>query len=383
MNKILLVDDEKNVLEAYERVLGEKFEVITADSGSEAAEIISNDKTIKVIVTDFKMPKMNGVELLTKVRSISPDTIQIMLTGQAEMDSIIDLINKGKIFRFLTKPCLAEDLILNINDAVRMHELISAERELLGKTLGGSIRVLTDLLALTKPQAFIKTQKIRILTKSIYSDLDIEHKWQIEIATTLSQIGCVTIPDDILKKIYKGFTLSEAENAMFFSHPSIGANMIKNIPRMEIVADIIQYQEKKYDGSGYPEDDVKGNDIPAGSRILKIALDYDKAVSGGRDNEKVLQEMSKKSGIYDPFFFTVAEKKFLQIEKTKKNFVNRDLSSKNLEAGMYLNEDLMSAAGAMLSTKNQILTPALITTIRNYVKNGQLKDMIRVIVVME
>ncbi|PKL15836.1 MAG: hypothetical protein CVV49_19365, partial [Spirochaetae bacterium HGW-Spirochaetae-5] len=295
MNRILLVDDEKNVLEAYKRNLSDEFDLEVADSGAAALELFSKDKPFHVIVSDFKMPKMNGVELLEKVRNISPETIQIMLTGQADMEAIINLINKGKIFRFLTKPCSTEDLLLTIKDAVRQYELVSAEKELLGKTLGGSIKVLADLLALAKPQAFTKTQKVRKLARLIYTDLDIDHKWQIEIAATLSQIGCVTIPDDILKKVYKGLILSDAENVMFSSHPSIGADMIKSIPRMDKVADIIRYQEKNYDGGGFPSDNIRENEIPAGSRILKIALDYDKAITGGVESSKVLSEMGRKS----------------------------------------------------------------------------------------
>ncbi|HNX22561.1 MAG TPA: response regulator [Spirochaetota bacterium] len=383
MNKILFVDDEKNILEAYKRNLSDEFEIAVADSGAEALEIISNDKSFRVIVSDFKMPKMNGVELLGKVRQVAPDTVQIMLTGQAEMDAIINLINKGKIFRFLTKPCSPEDLVSNIKDAVRQYELVSAERELLGKTLGGSIKVLTDLLALAKPLTFNKTQKIRTLAKLIYNDLDMSSKWQIEIAATLSQIGCVTIPDEILKKVYKGLILSEEENKMFSSHPSIGADMIESIPRMDKVAEIIRYQEKRYDGSGFPSDNIKEDKIPAGSRILKIALDYDKAVTGGLESEKALAEMSRKPGRYDPFFLSIAEKKFFQIEKPKKFYVNKEVSVKNLEVGMILDEDLNTAAGAMLSTKKQVLTPALISAIRNYVKNGQLKDTIKVVITMK
>jgi len=383
MIRILFVDDEKNVLEAYKRNLADDFDVVVADSGAAALELLDKKNPFHVVVSDYKMPKMNGVELLEKVRNMAPETIQIMLTGQAEMEAIINLINQGKIFRFLTKPCSTEDLISNIKDAARQYELVSAEKELLGKTLGGSIKVLADLLALAKPQAFTKTQRIRKLARYIYNDLDIDNKWQIEIASTLSQIGCVTIPDDILKKVYKGLILSETENMMFSSHPSIGADMIKGIPRMDKVAEIIRYQEKNYDGGGFPSDSIKENEIPQGARILKIALDYDKAIAGGVESGKVLTEMSRKSGIYDPFFLAIAEKKFFAIEKTKNTYVNKEISSKNLEVGMFLNEDLISASGAMLSTKNQPITSALISTIRNYVKNGQLKDAIKVVITMK
>ena len=380
MSRILFVDDETNILDAYRRSFYSRYEFMMTDSGAAALELIKKTEPFQVIVSDYKMPGMNGVELLEKVRKLSPDTIQIMLTGQAEMQAVIDLINKGKIFRFLTKPCTSDDMAVNIDDAIRQYELITAERELLGKTLGGSLKVLTDLLALSKPQAFTKTQRIRQLARSIYNELNLDSKWQIEIASTLSQIGCVTIPDDILKKVYKGLVLSEDENLMFSTHPSIGADMIKHIPRMDEVAEIIRYQEKKYDGSGFPEDDVKEDMIPAGSRILKIALDYDKAISGGEDGETVLSVLAKKTGVYDPELLAIAEKKFLKSDIVKNSFVNRELTPDSLKEGMYLAEDLISAAGVPIGNKNQKITNVLIATIKNYSLNNELKDKIKVIV---
>ena len=236
MKKILLVDDEKNILEAYMRNMTGEFEVLTAESGEAALEIFKKGIQVPVIVSDYKMPQMNGVELLEKVKEISPETVQIMLTGQAEMNAVINLINKTKIFRFLTKPCSHDDLISHIKDGLRQHQLITAEKELLGKTLGGSIKVLIDLLALAKPQAFTKAKKLRDLSRKMYQHIKSESSWQMEIAATLSQIGAVTIPDDILKRTYRGITLSEDEMVMYNNHPIIGADMIKSIPRLEKVA---------------------------------------------------------------------------------------------------------------------------------------------------
>jgi len=383
MHKILFVDDERNILEAYKRTLIKNFEIITADSGSAALEIIEKDHFFKVIISDYKMPKMNGVELLEKVREISPEMIQIMLTGQADMQAIIDLINKGKIYRFLTKPCSQEDMLKNINDGIRQYELITAEKELLGKTLGGSIKVLTDLLALAKPQAFEKTQRLRNLARIITSNLNIQNIWQIEIASMLSQIGCVTIPDDILKKKYRGLTLSDDENVMFSFHPSIGADMIKAIPRMEKVSEIIRYQEKNFDGSGFPLDEIKEEQIPDGARILKIVLDYDRMISGGIEKEKAILDMKKKSGVYDPELLAIAEKSFLQKGDKSRSFMTKAVTIELLTEEMYLAEDVTSASGNILGSKNQKLTEALITTLKNYARNHQLKETISIITLGE
>lgn len=385
MSKILFVDDEKNILESYRRTFYSRYNFMMADSAQEAMDIIkAGTEPFQVIVTDYKMPRMNGVELLENVKSISPDTIQIMLTGQADMSAIIDLINKGKIFRFLTKPCSPDDMISNIDDAIRQYELVTAERELLGKTLGGSIKILIELLSLAKPMAFEKTQRLRNLAKRIYSEIEIENKWQIEIGTTLSQIGCITIPDNILKKIYKGLSLSEDEAAIFFRHVMIGADMIKNIPRLKDVSEIIRYQEKNFNGSGYPDDDVKEDDIPVGSRILKIALDYDKAVSGGEQKLKAIQDMKKRSKIlYDPSLLSIAENSILFSDEKKANLINKELPPEEIQEGMYLAEDLVSVSGEIIGSKNQKITSALLFTINNYSVNQELKDKIKIITPQE
>ncbi len=379
MNKILFVDDEKNILDAYKRTLIKYFDVITADSGAAAIEIIEKDHSFKVIISDYKMPKMNGVELLERAREISPEIIQIMLTGQADMLAIINLINKGKIFRFLTKPCSQEDMLKNINDGIRQYDLVASEKELLGKTLGGSIKVLTDLLALARPQVFEKTQRIRSLAKTVSSHLNIRNTWQVEIASMLSQIGCVTIPDDILKKKYRGLTLSDDENVMFSFHPSIGADMIKTIPRMEKVSEIIRYQEKNFDGGGFPLDEVAGEQIPEGARILKIVLDYDSMISGGTESERAILDMKKKNGVYDQELLSVAEKSFLQKGDKSRSFITRAISVEELSEEMYLAEDVVSASGNIIGSKNQKLTPALITALKNYSRNHQIRETINII----
>lgn len=377
--KVLMVDDEINILEAYRRNLRDRFDVNAVDSGESALKALGGG-TYQVIVTDYKMPVMNGVALLDRARAIAPDTTQIMLTGQAEMQAVIDLINKGKIFRFLTKPCTTEDLTRNIDDGIRQYELITAERELLGKTLGGSIRVLTDLLALAKPQAFHRAQRIRTVVRKVLQEKKIENAWQIEIAAMLSQIGCVTIPDDVLKKAYSHRKLTEYELAMFQNHPAIAAEMIVNIPRLDKVAEIVRYQEKCYNGEGFPEDDVKEQDIPYGARILKIAIDYDKHIVDGKEPMQGYEELLKKSELYDEELLKETQPAFAELWKKSKRFFNKELTVDNLKEGMYLAEDVMTASGVILGTKNQKVTLPLISTLKNYEKNKQIKGLLRLIV---
>ncbi|HOM10398.1 MAG TPA: response regulator, partial [Spirochaetota bacterium] len=261
---ILLVDDDVNVLEGYKRQLRDEYEVTTFSSASEALDHIQQGNEFSVIISDYRMPVMDGVVFLEKVKELSPDSVRVMLSGQADLQAVIDVINKGNIFRFLTKPCEPDDLKKAIADCVRQYELITAEKELLGKTLAGSIKVLTDLLALSKPIAFERSRRLKAIVKIITHNLAIQKGWQLDISTMLSQIGCVTIPDDILKKAFRGLQLGDDEIAMYKNHPIIACDMLKKIPRLEEIAQIIKYQDKYYDGSGYPEDSIAGEQIPEG-----------------------------------------------------------------------------------------------------------------------
>jgi|YNPMSStandDraft_1061717.scaffolds.fasta_scaffold00051_14 sigma-B regulation protein RsbU (phosphoserine phosphatase) len=128
--KILFVDDEINVLHGYRRNLRSLFDVHIAQSGEEALKIISEQDDFAVIISDYRMPEMDGIELLHKVRDISPDTIRIILTGYADMQIAIEAINEGNIFRFLTKPISNDKLINTINDALEQYRLITTEKEL-------------------------------------------------------------------------------------------------------------------------------------------------------------------------------------------------------------------------------------------------------------
>ena len=146
--RVLCVDDEPMVLEGLERNLGDHFDVVTAASGQDALTMISAQPPFAAIVSDMRMPQMNGAELLSRVRQLVPDTTRILLTGHSETSAAISAVNDGHIFRFLAKPCAPDVLRRHLIDAVRQHELITSERQLLANTLNGAIQMMSDLLAI-------------------------------------------------------------------------------------------------------------------------------------------------------------------------------------------------------------------------------------------
>ncbi|HLP31396.1 MAG TPA: HD domain-containing phosphohydrolase [Geothrix sp.] len=297
--KILLVDDEENVLQAYTRILRTKFKVDTAEGGERALEALMEKGPHAVIISDMRMPGMDGVELLARVKSRFPGTVRIMLTGNADQGTAISAVNTGEIFRFLNKPCDSELLISTLDQAVRQHELITAEKALLDGTLKGSIRMLVDLLSLLDPISFGRAQELAELAEEVAREMGMEHAWTLGIASILSQIGLLTIPEGVMTKIHAGTFLNSHERDLANRIPEIGADLIRNIPRMEEVAQAVLYMNKNYNGSGFPVDDVKEDAIPLGGRILRVVWDYERLLPRRGEESKVLSDMATRTTWYD------------------------------------------------------------------------------------
>lgn len=310
--RILLVDDEENILSSIRRQLRGKYNLEVALSGNEGIRIVDACNDIALVMSDYKMPSMNGVEFLSKIKEMRPDVVRMMLTGQADMEAVTKVINEGNIFRFITKPCPPDLLVKNINDGLEQYRLIHAEKELLTKTLGGTLKVLADLLVLAKPQAFSRGLRIRDIIKRIISKGDIVNTWQIEIAAMLSQIGCITVPDKILLKVIKGTPMTNEERRIYQQNIRTSSDMLRRIPRLEAVADIILYQEKYYDGMGFPADLLKGEDIPLGSRIMRLAIDFDRLILSGMDEDEAFNAISNSENRYDDAVVEMLKKAIYQ-----------------------------------------------------------------------
>ena len=144
--KVLCVDDEKQVLKAFQRHFADVFDLSTANGGPEALEMMERDGPFAVVVSDLQMPGMDGIALLSTIKERWPETMRIMLTGKANLDAAIEAVNQGSIFRFLTKPTSAEILHVAIEEALEVYRLRSVERDMMEKTVKGSINILTDVI---------------------------------------------------------------------------------------------------------------------------------------------------------------------------------------------------------------------------------------------
>ena len=297
---ILFVDDEPNILAGYQRQLRKLFTVDTAESGAEGLAKLKASGPYAVIISDMQMPGMNGVEFLTQAAGIAPNSVRIMLTGNADQQTATAALNEGRIFRFLNKPCPPETMAQALQAGLAQYKLITAEKELLEKTLTGSIGILVDVLSISHPQMFARGKKLRDCVRETAVALDYRNRWELEVAALLSQIGSLTIPGEILLKGRARMALSPEERDILERAPESGCNLLAKIPRLETVAQIIRYQHKNYNGTGTPIDAVNGEAIPFGARILKVLSDMLDMEADNTPRSMAFRMMRTRHGCYDP-----------------------------------------------------------------------------------
>lgn len=297
---ILVIDDERNLLEGIRRQLHKRYKLVLAESGDEGIQALREQGPFAVVVCDMNMPGRTGIEVLAEIGEIAPDTVRIMLTGQTDLDTAMTAVNHGNIFRFFTKPCPADTLAAGLDAALEQYRLVTAERDLLNKTLAGSIKVLTDILALIDPDSFGRSERARDWTKKVAQALGLErHLWKLEMATMLAPIGLAAVPPEVARKARSNLEMTQVERDMVEASAETAHKLICNIPRLQEVASYVLYQGKNVDGSGFPHDDKTGNDIPIGARIVRILSDLALSADKGIELEDALAVMTKYDGIYD------------------------------------------------------------------------------------
>ncbi|MCF8479357.1 MAG: response regulator [Rhodospirillum sp.] len=300
---ILIVDDDVNLLAGMRRLLRRKFTVETVDGGEEALLHLAEKGPPAVVLCDMRMKGLNGVETLRAIRERAPDTVRMMLTGNADLRTAIDAINEGAIFRFLNKPCPPVVLEAGLSAALEQHRLITAERELLEKTLSGSIKVVSDLLGMAAPRAFARSMRNSDWVRRLSRQMNIPRHWRLELATLLAPLGLLSLPPDTLVKLENGGDLTEEEQALLEQAPEVACNVIRNIPRLADVARIVFLQNRGFDGSGFPKDGPRGSDLPVEARILKLLNDLGDVCVGSFPTPEDFDGLPDHDIRYDPAVF--------------------------------------------------------------------------------
>jgi len=359
--KVLCVDDEENVLRAFERNLRLHFEIETAVGPVAGLSAIAERGPYAVVVSDLRMPEMDGIQFLSVVRKQSPDSVRLILSGNADLQAAIASVNEGSIFQFLTKPCPLDTLRSAIDGALKQYGLITAERELLEHTLNGSMAMMTEVLSVVSPLAFSRASRIQPYIRHMAAQLELPNTWEFELASMVSQIGCLAVPSDVLAKIYTGTALTAEEQKTFASHQAIGQKLLARIPRLEAIAEIVGYQMTPFRELR----DLKISEtVQVGAQMLMVANRLDETVSRGGTAESAVRFMSDRPETYQPALTTA----IASADMTAEEMEERTIRLRDLRPNMIINEDLWAADGHLLVAKGQMISEPVMARLLNFSK---------------
>lgn len=370
---ILFVDDDKNLLAALGRQLRRDYSFETANGPEEALARFAAGERFAVVVSDYTMPRMTGVELLHRVATLDPDAVRLLLTGNADLALAIEAVNKGRIFRLLIKPCSQEELRGALDAALEQNLLRCAERDILERTLGGCVQLVADIVSHLCPNAFGRAMRLQAYVRQVGKQVRYPQLWHLETAALLSQLGVVALPPELLARGSRRQQMASEELAVFDAHPIVAGKLLRHIPRLELVAEIIARQAP---ASANPHSRLappsQESDLPAA--ILAACIAFDELISQGVAAESAAESCAAAPGV--PAALTTA---ILALRPTTTGTTAQVVPLQRLRAGMILDEDVRRRDGQLVITRGHEITPTLLERLLNYVSLGQLTGTVQVI----
>jgi response regulator RpfG family c-di-GMP phosphodiesterase len=375
--RVLFVDDEVAVLDGLRRQLRRRFDVLTATGGDEALQLLAaTDEPVPVIVSDMRMPGMDGATLLGQVRRRHPEVVRILLTGQADTQSAIAAVNEGSIHRFLTKPCPPDVLVDELTSAVELHRLATLEKHLLATTLRATVEALLATLSLAQPMAFARAGRISSTAVELAEVLQVDDAWSVEITAQLAALGAVALPTTVLTKLDRGRPLDEDEQAMVDRVPGLSRDLVAGIPRLEDTAAAIGWQQARFDGAGARPGVPAGSELPLSARILKVAVDFEGWMSVQSSVQRALEGMRADGGAYDP---EVLGALAVAHELVAAPGDPRPVEVGQLRPGTTVAQDLQTVDGLLLVGRGTEVTDTLIERLSNFEQQGRFTGPVLVV----
>lgn len=358
LDKILVVDDDPSVLTALRHLLPRHYQGHFCTSGAEALAALRSDGPFAVVLTDMRMVGMDGIQLLRKARQICPDFVAMMLTGDHNHDTAIEAVNQGHVFRFLAKPCTRESLEQALKDAVDTYRARVLERDMLERTLTGSVQLLCDLLHMLRPRLFADGQRVRRVVRELARQVGSRDPWAIELASLLVNLPAAFLPEEVYERCAAGVA-SESELLALGEQKQRIAACLGHIPRLEMVGEIIRQISQ-----------VPAEDSQAGraAQLLRVARLVDRELSCHPPRSTELFEELARSGDCPPRLLNAV----LNLDPAglgyAQRFRQKEVQAWSLRAGMILLTDVHNTRGDLVLARGHQLTEHLAERLRTFAK---------------
>ncbi|MBY0450601.1 MAG: response regulator [Cyanobacteria bacterium] len=414
LDTILLVDDESNILTSLKRMLrNEGYTVLTAQSGSDALSIMAHQR-VHLVVSDQRMPEMNGNEFLQHVKALYPECIRVILSGYADIHAVLDAVNQGEIYRFFTKPWNEADMKISLRNCLAQYHLVQENKNLLAeikeknsrlaeanqtleakvkdrtkqitklntqleKSLMGSLDVLSHLSEMHSPVIGNHARRVSHLSQIIGEryGLRIDELRQLHIASLLHDIGKMTLPHQLLLKHES--QQDKYEKEVLQQHVHSGEHLIRLIPNADQAALWVRHHHEWFNGNGYPEA-LKGKQIPIGSRIIALADYYDKCLHSDIQLNKtgllmtpaqVITLIQHKASVqFDPELVAILSDYIQENEGViEDKDAEIEIFAKDLRLNMVLAKDLLSDNGVLLLPKTHAMDEITLLRVKKYIES--------------
>jgi DNA-binding response OmpR family regulator len=363
---ILIVDDIPDNLALLSDMLKDYYKIKVANSGERALRIMTAEKPPDMLLLDIMMPEMNGFAVCHKLKEnpLMKDVPIIFISALTNTDDIVRAFKEGGV-DYITKPFQLDEVLARVNVQMELKRSKAELQSLLSKTLTGSIQVMIDLLTLSKPMLVDQSNRIRRYARELMSNIPIhpQEVWIVDLAVMLSQIGCLSISEQTLRKRYSGLHMNVDETRLFEQHSSIGADILARIPRMEKIAEIIRNQFVHPSKLQYEHADI----VFIGSAILNMLLEYDLLVSKGVAPILAVNRLKNHSSPYTLMLVNHLE----TMINAEVNVPEICVSLGALQPGMVLKEDILNREDVVLLPKGTEMSASLIQLLDRFYKQGQ------------
>lgn len=376
--RVLLVDDEPAVLEGLELQLGRRYEVHGTTQPAQALKMIDTMAPFAIVLSDMRMPGMDGAALLREIRNRQPHGVRMLLSGHADVGSAIAAVNDGGVFRFLTKPCPPAQLLAAFDAAAQHYRVQAAERALLEQTLRGAIKALAEVLAVVDPAGHGQALRVQQLSLELAKELAFAPGWSLEVAALLSSIGRVSLPAEVLQRLHAGEIPLPDEAAMLARLPKLTDRLLAAIPRLEPARAILLLSHEQPLPEGWATDFGSGTLATLGrcAAILRVAEGFDTLLTHGYGSAEALGVLRARKVAGDAAVIDALES--LRARDQGRVAV-RQLPIAMLQPGMVIAGDLCTTAGQLLVTRGFVISESFLARLTNF-SRGRVREPVLVMV---